>query len=77
MTAEQRGKQMSKHTPGPWRVDGWVNRRAISKHWTVSRDLSPTEVQWLENENGRRKRFRSEAAAERARAAIAKATGQA
>ena len=63
------------HSPGPWEVTGHLNRRSLAQHWTVSRRVG-TDYEWLENAAGRRKRFKSEASANAARAAIAKATNE-
>lgn len=63
---------MRRYTPGPWKICSWN----AGKSFTVYRELqsndgSPMVLERLLNDAGRRKRFRSQAAAE---AAIAKAT---
>lgn len=64
------------HSPGQWRVTEHLNRRALTKHWCVTRDLPPSEVEWLSNATGRRKRFKSEEAAKKALAAIDQSLGK-
>jgi hypothetical protein len=62
------------HKLGPWEVHLRFVRRSSTVHWCVRRRVSPSDHEHIKSPSGRIKRFRSEAAAEQARAVIAKAT---
>lgn len=61
----------AKHTP--WRVEPWVGGEGFTAGFYVARTrLSSRSTEWMRNEIGMPRRFRTEQAA---RTAIAKVTG--
>jgi hypothetical protein len=55
----------SEPTWGPWKVQRQKGTRLSSERWTVWRE-SGAQVEWLLNDAGRTKRFRSREAADKA-----------